>query len=151
MFVFFVTFFCCFGHFFFIFFLVRILRGFWPIQNKIKKVSEKNKKKWQKKQKFLGKIKKYFFKKSKFSFRGGNIFFFKKKWKKKKLSKLSVSKNGHFQCCPHIRLTMVTFPPPTVMYVAFESWYNWSSWSPTEARRGLLSIEFVRYCELSWG
>ena len=68
--------------FFLVFFLVRILRGFWSIQKKTKKVSEKNKKKWQKKHNFLGKIKQYFFKKTKFSFKGGGIFCFQKKMKK---------------------------------------------------------------------
>ena len=79
--------------FFLFFFLVRILRGFWPIQKKTKKVSEKNKKSVRKKQKkvtkktkIFGKNKKTFFqKKASSRLRGEIFFFFQKKMKKKNI------------------------------------------------------------------
>ena len=81
-------------------------------------MSEKNKKKVTKKKKnVLEKINKYFVKKTKFSFLR-EIFFFKKKnekknifLKKKKVSKLSVLKNGHFQFCSQKSIGLRTPPP----------------------------------------
>ena len=89
-------------------------------KKKQKKCPKKTKKSDKKKQNFLEKINKYFFKKTKFSFEGGNIFFQKQIKhifkKKKKVSKLSVLKNGHFQCCPHKSIGNGTFPSPRYLH-----------------------------------
>ena len=83
-------FFVFFGHFFLLFFfLVRILRGFWPIQKKSKKMSEKNKKKWQKKTKCFGKNKQS-------SHLRGEIDFFKNKNEKQNI----FLKKKKFLNCP---------------------------------------------------
>jgi hypothetical protein len=80
-----------------------------------KNVRNNQKKVTKKKQNFLEKINKYFVKKTKLSFKGGNNFFFKTK-QKKKVSKLSVLKNGQFQFCPQKSIGFRT-PPPGIKQV----------------------------------